>query len=52
MVEQMRKDKRREILSKRRQAHVPDQFQEGAGLAECEFYIPGEEDEYGLEDPS
>ena len=29
MVEQMRKDKRREILSKRRQAHVPDQFQEG-----------------------
>ena len=29
MVEQMRKDKKREILSKRRQAHVPDQFQEG-----------------------
>ena len=29
MAEQMRKSKRREILSKRRQAHVPDEFQEG-----------------------
>ena len=29
MVEQMRKSKRREILSKKRQAHIPDQFQEG-----------------------
>jgi len=29
MAEQMRKDKRKEILSKKRQAHIPDQFQEG-----------------------
>ena len=29
MVEQMRRSKRREILSKKRQAHLPDQFQEG-----------------------
>jgi hypothetical protein len=29
MVEQMRKSKRREILSKKRQTHIPDQFQEG-----------------------
>ena len=29
MAEQMRKDKRKEILSKKRQAHLPDQFQEG-----------------------
>ena len=29
MAEQMRKDKRREIRSKRRQAHVPDQLYEG-----------------------
>ena len=28
MVEQMRKSKRKEIVSKKRQAHVPDQFQE------------------------
>ena len=29
MVEQMRKSKRKEILSKKRHAHVPDQFHEG-----------------------
>ena len=29
MAEQMRKDKRKEIISKKRQAHIPDQFQEG-----------------------
>ena len=29
VVEQMRKDKRREIISKKRQAHVPDQLYEG-----------------------
>ena len=29
MVEQMRRSRRREILSKRRQAHVPGEFQEG-----------------------
>ena len=29
VVEQMRKDKRREIVSKKRQAHVPDQLYEG-----------------------
>ena len=28
MVEQMRRSKRREIFSKKRQAHVPDQLQE------------------------
>ena len=53
MVEQMRKSKRREILSKKRENIALNQtLQEGAGLAECEFYIPGEEDEYGYEDPS
>ena len=53
MVEQMRKSKRREILSKKRENIALNQtLQEGAGLAECEFYIPGEEDEYGHEDPS
>ena len=29
MVEQMRKSKRKEIISKKRQAHVPDQLYEG-----------------------
>ena len=29
MAEQMRKSKRKDILSKKRQAHVPGQFQEG-----------------------
>ena len=53
MVEQMRKSKRREILSKKRENLALNQtLQEGAGLAEYEFYIPGEEDEYGHEDPS
>ena len=53
MVEQMRKSKRKEILSKKRENMALNQtLQEGAGLAECEFYIPGEEDEYGHEDPS
>ena len=27
-------------------------LQRGIGLSEEEFYIPGEEDEYGYEDPS
>ena len=52
MVEQMRRSKRREVLSKKRENLALNQtLQEGAGLAECEFYIPGEEDEYGHEDP-
>ena len=29
MVEQIRRSKRKEILSKKRQAHVPDQLYEG-----------------------
>ena len=29
MVEQMSRSRRREILSKKRQAHVPGEFQEG-----------------------
>ena len=29
MVEQMRKNKRKEIISKKRQTHVPDQLYEG-----------------------
>ena len=53
MAEQMRRSKRREVLSKKRENIALNQtLQEGAGLAECEFYIPGEEDEYGHEDPS
>ena len=53
MVEQMRRSRRREVLSKKRENLALNQtLQEGAGLAEYEFYIPGEEDEYGLEDPS
>ena len=53
MAEQMRRTKRREVLSKKRENIALNQtLQEGAGLAECEFYIPGEEDEYGHEDPS
>ena len=51
MAEQMRRSKRREILSKKRENMALNQtLQEGAGLSECEFYIPGEEDEYGYED--
>ena len=53
MAEQMRRSRRREVLSKKRENIALNQtLQEGAGLAECEFYIPGEEDEYGHEDPS
>ena len=29
MAEQLRKSKRQELISKKRQAHVPDQFLEG-----------------------
>ena len=53
MAEQMRRSRRREVLSKKRENLALNQtLQEGAGLAEYEFYIPGEEDEYGHEDPS
>ena len=53
MAEQMRKSKRKEIISKKRENLALNQtLQEGAGLSEYEFYIPGEEDEYGYEDPS
>ena len=53
MAEQMRRSRRREVLSKKRENLALNQtLQEGAGLAECEFYIPGEEDEYGHEDLS
>ena len=53
MTEQVRKSRRREIISKKRENMALNQtLQEGVGLAEYEFYIPGEEDEYGHEDPS
>ena len=53
MAEQMRRSRRREVLSKKRENLALNQtLQEGAGLAEDEFYISGEEDEYGHEDPS
>jgi len=53
MIEQLRKNKRKEIISKKRENMALNQIlQEGAGLSEYEFYIPGEEDEYGYEDPS
>jgi len=53
VTEQMRKSKRREIISKKRENAALNQFlQERTGLSEHEFYIPGEEDEYGYEDPS
>ena len=53
MAEQMRRSRRREVLSKKREnIALKKTLNEGAGLAECEFYIRGEEDEYGHEDPS
>ena len=51
MAEQLRKSKRKEIISKKRENLALNQIlQEGTGLSEYEFYIPGEEDEYGYED--
>ena len=53
MIEQLRKSKRREIISKKRENMALNQtLQEGTELSELEFYIPGEENEYGYEDPS
>ena len=53
MAEQMRKNKRREIISKKRDNLALNQIlQEGAGYSEQEFYLPSQEDEYGYEDPS
>ena len=53
MAEQMRKDRRKEVLSKKRENIALNQtLQGGTGLADCEFYIPGEEEEYGHEEPS
>ena len=44
----LRKSKRRDILSKKRQDMVLNQiFQEGAGYSEQELYFPNQEDEYG-----
>ena len=53
MIEQLRKNKRREIISKKRDNLALNQIlQEGAGYSEQEFYLPTQEDEYGYEDPS
>ena len=52
MVEQMRKSKRREILSKKRQAHVPDQFQEGdiQYFDQEYFELSGQAEDLGFEE--
>ena len=51
MAEQMRKSKRQDIISKKRQNMAHNQIlQEGAGYSEQEFYFPDQEDEYGYED--
>ena len=53
VTEQLRKSKRREIISKKRENLALNQtLQEGAGFSEQEFYLPSQEDEYGYEDPS
>ena len=53
MTEQLRKSKRKEIISKKRENMALNQIlQEGAGYSEQEFYLPSQEDEYGYEDPS
>ena len=53
MTEQLRKSKRREIISKKRENMALNQIlPEGAGFPEQEFYLPSQEDEYGYEDPS
>jgi len=51
MAEQMRKSKRQDIISKRRQNLALNQIlQEGAGYSEQEFYFPSQEDEHGYEE--
>ena len=53
MTEQLRKTKRKEIISKKRENMELNQtLQEGTGFFEKEFYLPSQEDEYGYEDPS
>ena len=53
MTEQLRKSRRREIISKKRENLALNQIlQEGEGYSEQEFYLPSQEDEYGYEDPS
>ena len=51
MTEQLRKRKRKEIISKKRENMALNQvLQEGAGYSEQEFSLPSQEDEYGYED--
>ena len=51
MAEQMRKSKRQDIISKKRQNMALNQvLQEGAGYSEQEFSLPSQEDEYGYEE--
>jgi hypothetical protein len=52
VVEQMRKDKRREIISKKRQAHVPDQLYEGdIQYFEQEYFeVSGQAEDLGYGD--
>ena len=53
MTEQLRKSKRREIISKKRENLALNQIlQEGVGYSEQEFYLASQEGEYGYEDPS
>ena len=47
----MRKSKRQDIISKKRQNMALNQvLQEGTGYSEQEFYLPSQEDEYGYEE--
>ena len=52
MAEQMRKDKRKMILSKKRQAHVSDQFQEGdvQYFDQGYFELSGQAEDLGSEE--
>ena len=51
MADQMRKSKRQDIISEKRQNLALNQIlQEGAGYSELEFHVPGQEDEYGYEE--
>ena len=51
MAEQMRKSKKKDIISKRRQSLAFNQIlHEGPGYSEQEYCFPSQEDEYGYED--
>ena len=52
MAEQMRKDKKREIISKKRQARVPDQLYEGdiQYFDQEYFEVSGQGEDLGYED--